>query len=246
MKKQKLFSIIPLGLLILGLTLHNVIADTQYTSAQVSEHNSADDCWVIYEQGVYDITTYLPIHNQRYSNITSWCGTDMTDDYNKERKHTNSTDNLLETFRVGTLTAETQTTETTVSDTKEVENTSTTTSNADTEDQTSTNPYNLLAPILIATIFYWGHYIYAFKICKPQKGKAFNAFWNTMLALSFLIPTLGFGIIMILQYQVPTLASSSFDFLYWHVELSLFMGTVGLFHFLKRIKIYWAQLKKNA
>ncbi len=234
MKNLKIFGITIIGILILGLTLHKVIAATQYTSDQVASHNTSASCWMIYDSTIYDITTYLPIHNQRYSNITSWCGTDITQDFDNERKHlSTTTKNLLETFRIGTLSSINTTTSTTTSDT--TENTS----------STSTNPYNLLIPVLIATILYWGHYIYAFKISKPQKGKFFNAFWNTMLVLSFLIPTLGFGIIMILQYQIPSLASSSFDFIYWHVELSLFMGAVGLFHFLKRIKIYWAQIKRN-
>ena len=235
MKNLKSIGITIFGILILGLTLHKVIAATQYTSEQVASHNTSTSCWMIYDDEVYDITTYLPIHNQRYSNITSWCGTDITQDFDNERKHlSTTTKNLLETFRIGTLSSTATSTSTTT--------TSNTTENT---SSTSTNPYNLLIPILIATILYWGHYIFAFKISKPQRGKFFNAFWNTMLVLSFLIPTLGFGIIMILQYQIPSLASSSFDFLYWHVELSLFMGTIGLFHFLKRIKIYWAQIKKN-
>ncbi len=242
MKNRKTLGITILGILILGLTLHKVIASTQYTSEEVATHDTSTSCWVIYDSNVYDITTYLNIHNQRYSNITSWCGTDIAQAFDSERKHlTTTTQNLLETFRVGTLSTATETpvttTDNTTSDPTQVTETITTTKN---------NPYNLLIPILIATILYWGHYIFAFKISNPPKGKFFNAFWNTMLLLSFLIPTLGFGIIMILQYQVPALANSSFNFLYWHVELSLFMGTVGLFHFLKRIKIYWTQIKKNA
>ena len=226
-----------LGILILSLTLHKVIAATQYTADEVAAHDTSTSCWVIYDSTIYDITTYLPIHNQRYSNITSWCGTDITQAFDNERKHlSTTTKNLLETFRIGTLSTTTTTTTSTPA-------TNTTTSDS-TQSITKTNPYNLLIPVLIATILYWGHYIFAFKISNPPKGKFFNAFWNTMLLLSFIIPTLGFGIIMILQYQFPTLANSSFDFLYWHVELSLFMGTVGLFHFLKRIKIYWTQIKK--
>lgn len=239
MKNLKNLGITIIGVLILSLTIHKVIAATQYTSEQVATHSTSANCWVIYNDAVYDITTYLPIHNQRYSNITSWCGTDITQDFDNERKHlSTTTKNLLETFKIGSLSSANTTTSTTTS-------TTTTSDTTESTSSTSANPYNLLIPVLIATILYWGHYIYAFKISKPQKGKFFNAFWNTMLVLSFLIPTLGFGIIMILQYQIPSLASSSFDFLYWHVELSLFMGTVGLFHFIKRIKIYWAQIKKN-
>lgn len=241
---MKTLGITILGILILGLTLHKVIAATQYTSGEVATHDTSTSCWVTYDGAVYDITTYLNIHNQRYSNITSWCGTDITQSFDNERKHlSTTTKNLLETFRIGTLsTTATTTTSTPTTNTTTSDSTQTT----ETISTSKNNPYNILIPVLIATILYWGHYIFAFKISNPPKGKFFNAFWNTMLLLSFLIPTLGFGIIMILQYQVPSLANSSFNFLYWHVELSLFMGTVGLFHFLKRIKIYWAQIKKNA
>ena len=239
MKKLRTLGIIILGILGLGLTLHKVIAATQYTSSQVAEHSTSSSCWVIYNTGVYDITTYLTIHNQRYSNITSWCGTDITTAYDSERKHNSSADSLLETFKIGALSSATNTTVDVTTTTTETQNTDT------TESSKSTNPYNLWVPILIATILYWGHYLYAFKISKPPKAKTFNALWNTILILSFLIPTLGFGIIMILQYQVQSLAQSQFNFLYWHVELSLLMGTVGLFHFLKRARIYLAQLKNN-
>lgn len=242
MKNLKILSIAMIGILILGLTLHKVIASTQYTPEEIATHDTSTSCWVIYDNAVYDITTYLPIHNQRYSDISSWCGTDITQPFDSERKHlTTTTKNLLETFRVGTLSTATVTPTTTTDNT-----TSDSTQITETTTITKNNPYNLLVPVLIATILYWGHYIFAFKINKPPRVKFFNAFWNTMLLLSFIIPTLGFGVIMILQYQFPTLANSSFDFLYWHVELSLFMGIVGLFHFIKRIKIYWAQIRKNA
>ncbi len=75
--------------------------------------------------------------------------------------------------------------------------------------------------------------------------KKFNAFWNTLLILLLLIPAFGFGIYMILRYRFPTLWDTSFDFMYWHVELSLVMGILGINHFIQRLKVYLLQLGKS-
>ena len=48
--------------------------------AKLSQHNTPDDCWVIFDNNiVYDVTTYAPTHNPGAVYITSLCGTDGTD-----------------------------------------------------------------------------------------------------------------------------------------------------------------------
>lgn len=228
--------------IILPISAHFVLATTNsYTEAEVAQHNTSSSCWVIYENNVYDITTYLNIHNQRYQNITSWCGTDMTTDFDNVRKHEGSATTLLETFKIGALTSTTTTsTSTNTTDTSSDTATTQATTETDTTTQTvtTTNPYNLLFPLILATVLYWGSLI----ILK-NNIKKFNGFWNTILLLTFVIPSLGFGIIMMLQYQYPSLANINFRFLYWHVELSVFMGALAVFHFLRRMKIYFLQVK---
>jgi ABC-type spermidine/putrescine transport system permease subunit II len=102
------------------------------------------------------------------------------------------------------------------------------------------SPYNLLLPLVLPLAIYWGSYL----IFKKENLKKFNGFWNTILLLTFLIPSFGFGIYMMLQYKFVKLREVDFDFMYWHVELSVVMGAIAISHFLQRIKQYLVQLKK--
>ncbi len=40
----------------------------------LSKHNSKSDCWIVYNNKVYDITSYLPRHPGGPSTITPTCG----------------------------------------------------------------------------------------------------------------------------------------------------------------------------
>ncbi|MDD2270490.1 MAG: hypothetical protein PHG60_02860 [Candidatus Dojkabacteria bacterium] len=102
----------------------------------------------------------------------------------------------------------------------------------------STSPYNLIIPLLLSLALYWIPYFLV-----KNKVK-FNAFWNTILILTLLIPSFGFGLFMMIRYKRPKLYDIDFDFMYWHVELSLAMGVLAISHFIQRFKIYLVQLKK--
>lgn len=242
MKKLKQLFLITLITLIGLFSVHTVLASTVYTTTDVAQHNTASSCWVIYNSNVYDITTYLSIHNQRYSNITGWCGTDITTDFDNVARHTSTATTLLATFQIGTLTTTNGNSSSTTTITDTVGTTTTT-------NPKVTNPYNLVLPLLLGLILYWGSRIIVLnkniKKTNCMNVKNFNGFWNTILLISFLVPTFGFGIIMILQYQFPNLADGDFNFLYWHVELSVFMGALGISHFIQRFKIYLTEIKQK-
>lgn len=225
-------------------SVHQVIAATEYTAEEVATHNTSNSCWAIYNNGVYNITSYLSIHNQWY-NITSWCGTDITANFDAVWKHQGSAQALLESFKVGTLASSKSST--TQTSTSQDENLNTQQTNSTVSDIQISNPYNVFLPIFVGVILYWGHYLIVFgkKERNPKQIKSFNAFWNTIMLLSLLIPTLGFGLIMIMQYTYPSLAASSFNFRYWHVELALFMSVLAISHLIVRFRIYKLQLKKS-
>jgi len=230
--KTALFSII----IFLGLvSARQVLASSTYTKAEVAQHNTTSNCWATYNGGVYDITTYVLLHNQRYYDITAWCGADMTTDFDSIGKHRGEATTLLASFKIGTVTTATQTTSTT-------NTTPVPTTNTDTTLNTTTfkNPYNLLFPLILGIILYWGSLL-IFK----KNLKQFNAFWNTTLLLTLIIPSFGFGIFMILQYQFPSLMDITFNFKYWHVEFSVFMGILAISHFIRRLKVYFMQLKQK-
>lgn len=214
-----------------------------YTVDDVSSHSTASDCWVIYDKGVYDITSYLYSHD-RYLNIRSWCGTDITTEFQTKDgegvDHKQSSYALLEAYRIGEVS------QTIIPvDTKEP----TTATNPVTEDTqkdivtSAPKEYNLIIPLLISVILYWGTYT----LVKKNKFFGmnivkFNGFWNSILFLTLLIPAFGFGVIMILNIKNPSLLDIRFDILYWHVELSIVMGVLGISHLIQRLGIYLRQL----
>jgi cytochrome b involved in lipid metabolism len=215
-----------------------------YTADDVAQHNTEDDCWVIYDNGIYDITNYLDDHD-RYLDIREWCGTDMTEAFETKddtgRDHKDSSYALLETFKIGDIEEEIVA-KTDDTGNSEEELISTDDTNKEESEDKISNPYNLWIPLLLSLTIYWGSY---FIYGKPNLKK-FNGFWNTVLLLSLLIPSLGFGIFMILRYSYPELWNINFDFMYWHVELSIVMGTLGISHLILRFKVYKLQLKKNS
>lgn len=46
------------------------------STEEVAAHNSEDDCWVILDQGVYDVTSFVENHPTPYN-----CGEDETERY---------------------------------------------------------------------------------------------------------------------------------------------------------------------
>lgn len=45
------------------------------TRSELTQHSSRTDCWIAYQNKVYDITAFLPIHPGGVSTITPFCGT---------------------------------------------------------------------------------------------------------------------------------------------------------------------------
>lgn len=198
----------------------------QLTLGELSLHNTNDDCWVVYDGKVYDLSSYLPMHD-RYLNIRDWCGKDMTEDFQTKAElkedHKESSYRLLENYYIGDLvSSQEQIVSKPIADTEVV----------------STTPYNLIIPLFLSLALYWVPYFFI------KNKRKFNAFWNTVLLLTLLIPSFGFGIFMMLRYKRPALYDIDFNFMYWHVELSIVMGVVAISHFIQRFKIYLVQLKK--
>jgi cytochrome b involved in lipid metabolism len=208
-----------------------VLAVVQYTEEDIGEHNKPGDCWMIFEERVYDFSEYVPDHD-RFMDIREWCGEDMTEDFKTKagigRDHKEFTYAMLEDYYIGELKVESSESDISI----------TAIENGTTEEKVV--PYNLIIPLLITLILYWGTYF----IFKKKSLKKFNVFWNTVLLLTFVIPSFGFGIYMMLQYRFPKLREINFDFMYWHVELSVVMGVIALSHFIQRINQYLVQLRK--
>ncbi len=216
-----------------------ILATDTYTIEDVSTHNSTTDCWMIYADKVYDLTTYISNHD-RFMDIREWCGLDMTEDFETKagsgRDHKTSSYSLLANYEIGTLIT---TPEPTITYEEPVIEKTIQEEVVQEKIVETNNPYNLLIPLVLTSILYWASY-FVFK----KKLKKFNAFWNTILLLTLVIPSFGFGIFMMLRYQFPKLYDLNFEFMYWHVELSVVMGVIGISHLIQRLKMYLLQLGK--
>jgi len=90
-----------------GIFSFNIFAqENTFSTDQVAVHKNTEDCWVIYGDGVYDLTTYLRSHD-RYLQIDSWCGKDITLDFETkagtQRDHKTSSYYLLESYKIGQI-----------------------------------------------------------------------------------------------------------------------------------------------
>jgi len=117
----KIFTTI-MVLTLIGISLGTPIqAVTTYTTEEVSQYNTETDCWMIYDGGVYDLTNYLNQHD-KYMDITSWCGTDMTEAFETKdgsgQDHRSSTYALLENYKIGEIN-DTSTSSTSTGDSSE-------------------------------------------------------------------------------------------------------------------------------
>ena len=53
-----------------------------YTLNEISKHNTANDCWIIVNSKVYNVTDYINLHPGGPGAITRYCGNDATDAFN--------------------------------------------------------------------------------------------------------------------------------------------------------------------
>lgn len=104
-----------------------------------------------------------------------------------------------------------------------------------TTQQKIIRDYNLIEIGLLTLLLYWsGKWLIArLKISSAKEKK----FWNVLLLVSF-IGSAGTGFILILIRDFNWFRSVDFNFLFWHVEFSIVMGFIGIFHALSHVKYY--------
>jgi len=95
--------------------------------------------------------------------------------------------------------------------------------------------YNFMEIALLTLLAYlFGKWLTArLKINSAKEKK----FWNVLLLVSF-IASAGTGFILVFIRDFSWFRQINFNFLYWHVEYSIVMGFIGIFHALWHIKYY--------
>lgn len=81
--------------------------DGSLTADDVAQHDTADDCWTIIGDSVYDITSYISKHPGGNS-IVQACGVDGTRAFETkggEGPHSPTAEELLKSFRIGSFSA---------------------------------------------------------------------------------------------------------------------------------------------
>lgn len=73
-----------------------------YTPAEVAQHATREDCWLILDGSVYNVTAYLPDHPGGPESIIGACGSDATAGFQRIVPHQAGTvGSLLDEFRIG-------------------------------------------------------------------------------------------------------------------------------------------------
>lgn len=77
------------------------------TAAAVAAHSTVNDCWLIIEDKVYDVTEYIPFHPGGTGAIRTWCGKEATQAFStmggKGKNHSTNAWKLLDKYLVGSL-----------------------------------------------------------------------------------------------------------------------------------------------
>jgi len=124
----------------------------------------------------------------------------------------------------------------------EAASTQKTVSDSPSPERKSLPDYNFLEIFLVALLIYFGGKFLARKLdinlCKEKK------FWNVFLLISF-IGSAGTGMILVFIRDFAWFRSINFNFLFWHVEFSIVMTLLGIFHALWHLKYYLSIFKKK-
>jgi len=102
--------------------------------------------------------------------------------------------------------------------------------------------YNFLDIFFVSLLIYFGAKFLARKLeISSYKEKKF---WNVSLLISF-IGSAGTGMILVFIRDYDWFKSINFNFLFWHVEFSIVMTLLGIFHALWHLKYYLSMFKKK-
>eukprot|EP00252_Welwitschia_mirabilis_P013979 TRINITY_DN30988_c0_g1_i1.p1 TRINITY_DN30988_c0_g1~~TRINITY_DN30988_c0_g1_i1.p1 ORF type:complete len:129 (-),score=24.15 TRINITY_DN30988_c0_g1_i1:33-419(-) len=75
---------------------------TSFTATQVAEHNSRNDCWIIINGKVYDVSRYLEEHPGGEDVLLAAAGKDGTDEF-EDAGHSEDARKLMEDYYVGDI-----------------------------------------------------------------------------------------------------------------------------------------------
>lgn len=75
--------------------------DNSYTMEEVENHDTEDDCWMVINSKVYDVTGYVPQHPG--SDILKGCGKEATALFEEIEKHQGKAQGMLGNYEIGII-----------------------------------------------------------------------------------------------------------------------------------------------
>lgn len=72
-----------------------------FTRAQVAQHSSTGDCWIIIGRGVYDVTAYLPRHPGGPGQISPYCGSSASQAFAGQHRGDRQAKQQLAPLKIG-------------------------------------------------------------------------------------------------------------------------------------------------
>lgn len=74
--------------------------------SEISKHNQKSDCWLLINNQVYDVTSFLRLHPGGSSTIIPFCGGEATSAFNSQNgqgSHSSRADAMLADYFLGSL-----------------------------------------------------------------------------------------------------------------------------------------------
>lgn len=91
-------------------TTTSIQSDTSTTSVftleQIATHSTKDDCWLIIDSSVYNVSDYLAEHPGGVSVVSPFCGKDATQAFETmggRGAHSSAADQIKQKYIVGTV-----------------------------------------------------------------------------------------------------------------------------------------------
>ena len=74
-----------------------------YSWSEVEKHNTGDNCWIVYKDGVYDVTEFVPKHPGGKFTLSTAAGQDIT--YLMQTSHimNDYPFDILKKYKIGTI-----------------------------------------------------------------------------------------------------------------------------------------------
>ena len=211
---------------------------TYYSWDEIQKHNTPEDCWMVFEDKVYDVTKYLPEHDI-YMDIRPWCGKDITEDFKTKagtgEDHRPYAYRLLDNYYIGQVAGTTPMPSTTMPHEEDHEGIL----GFLGLKESRYGPLYTIIPFVLTLIVYT-----ILRILKAKKKinlLQYNFILNTLLAIFGMLSAV-FDFLLVAGHEHPEIYHAM-DVKKAHIWVSFVFAALMLTHFIDRIKIYLAQSK---